>query len=119
MKAWWDWKHNLVQSLPLCTEEWLCHPLIMNPLFLTHRGAMFGKRTRLKWVDFDKGEVGSVRNWLTFSSSMVENKNYVCRTLWGGNIMYTEMDRVFTMSSFQPSQSRLFWYGVLLEVMVL
>ena len=73
---------------------------------------MLGKRTRLKWADFDRGEVGSVKNWLTFSSSAMENKIHVCRIIWGGNIMYAKMDKVFTMSSFQPSQISLFWYGM-------
>ena len=40
-------------------EEWLCQPLIIDPLFLTQEGVMLGKRTRLKWVDFDGGEVGT------------------------------------------------------------
>ena len=57
MKAWGDLKHNFVQSLPSCTEDWLRQPLIMNSLFLTEEGVMLGKRTRLKWVDFDRGEV--------------------------------------------------------------
>ena len=61
MKAWWELKHNLVQSLPSCMEEWLHQPLIMNPLFLSKEGVMLGsKRTRLKWANFDRGEVGSV-----------------------------------------------------------
>ena len=119
MKAWWDLKHNLVQSLPSCMEEWLCQPLIMNPLFLSEEGGMLGKRTRLKWADFDRGEAGSVRNWLYFSSSTIENKTQICRTIWGGNIMYTEIDRVFTMHSFQPSQSGLFWYGMFSSLNVL
>ena len=55
MKAWWDLKHNLVQSLPSGTEEWLCQPLILNPLFTSEEGVMLGKITRLNWVDFDKG----------------------------------------------------------------
>ena len=62
MKAWWDLKHNLVQSLPSCTEEWLCQILILNPLFTSEEGVMLGKRTRLNWVDFDKGEAESVGN---------------------------------------------------------
>ena len=52
MKAWWELKHNLVQSLPSCMEEWLCQPLIMSPLFLSEEGGMFVKRTSLKWADF-------------------------------------------------------------------
>ena len=66
MKACWDLKHNLVQSLPSCMEEWLRQPLVMNPLFLSKRGEMLGKRTRLIWTDFDRGEVGLVRNWPNF-----------------------------------------------------
>ena len=58
MKAWWDLKHNLVQSLPSCTEEWLCQPLTMNPLFLLEKGVMLGKRARLKWDDFDRENLG-------------------------------------------------------------
>ena len=61
---------------------------------------MLGKRIRLKWSDFDRGEGGLVRNWMSFSSSTTKNKNQVCRTIWGGNIMYIEMDTVFMMSSF-------------------
>ena len=33
--------------------------------------------------------------------------------------MYAEMDRVFTMSSFQPSQTSLFWYGMFSSLHVL
>ena len=33
--------------------------------------------------------------------------------------MYAEMDRVFTMSSFQPSQTSLFWYGMCSSLQVL
>ena len=80
---------------------------------------MLGKRTRLKWADFDRGEDGSIRNWLTFSSLAVKNRNHVCRTIWGGPIMYAKMDRVFTMSSFQPSQNCLFWHGMFLALHVL
>ena len=119
MKAWWDLKHYLVQSLPSCKEEWLRQPLILNPLFTSEDGVMLGKRTRLNWADFDKGEAKSVGNWLTFSSSAMENKTQVCSAIWGGNIMYSEMDRVFTRSSFQPSQTSLFWYGMFSSLHVL
>ena len=74
MKAWWDLKHNLVQSLPSCMEKWLRQPCMMNPLLLLEERGILGKRTRLKWADFDIGEVGLVRNWLNFSSSTTENK---------------------------------------------
>ena len=40
----------------------------------------------------DRGEAGSIRNLLSFSSSTVENKNRFCRTIWGGNFMYVEID---------------------------
>ena len=56
---------------------------------------MLGKRTRLKWADFDRGEAGSVSNWLYFSSSTMENKTQVCRTIWGGSIMYAKIDSVY------------------------
>ena len=55
---------------------------------------MLGKRTRLKWADFDRGEARSVRNLLYFSSWTMENKTQVCRTIWGGSIMYVEIDSV-------------------------
>ena len=80
---------------------------------------MSGKRTRLNWANFDKGEAESAGNWLTFSSLAMENKTHVCSTIWGGNIMYVEMDRVFTISSFQPSQTSLFWYGIFSSLHVL
>ena len=95
MKAWWDLKHYLVQSLPSCKEEWLRQPLILNPLFTSEDEVMLGKRTRLNWADFDKGEAKSVGNWLTFSSSAMENKTQVCSAIWGGNIMYSEMDSLY------------------------
>ena len=62
MKAWSELKLSLVQSLPSCMEEWLCHPHIMSKLFLTKEGVVFGKRTMLKWADFDRRKVGSIRN---------------------------------------------------------
>ena len=80
---------------------------------------MLGKRTRLKWADFDRGEARSVWNWLYFSSSTTENKTQVCRTIWCGSIMYAEINRVFKMYSFQPSQSGLFWYGMFSSLHVL
>ena len=60
---------------------------------------MLGKRTRLNWANFDKGEAKSAGNWLTFSSLAMENKTHVCRTIWGGNIMYAEMDNFLSAIS--------------------
>mgnify|MGYP007117658595 CR=1 FL=1 len=80
MKAWFDWKHNLVQSLPSFMEKWLCQPLVMNPLFLKEERIMLDKRTRLKWAYFDRGEGGLVRSSLSFSSSTVLRKS--ARTCW-------------------------------------
>ena len=60
----------------------------MNQLFLLEEEVTLGKRTRLKWADFDKREAESMGNWLPFSYSMMENKTHVCRTIGGGNIMY-------------------------------
>ena len=76
------------------------------PTMKTKEGVILGKRT-------NRGKVGSVRNWLTFCSLTVKNKNHVCRTIWGGNIIYAKADNiVFTMSSFLPPQIRLYWYGM-------
>ena len=33
--------------------------------------------------------------------------------------MYAKVDRVFTISSFQPSQTSLFWYGMFSSLHVL
>ena len=56
---------------------------------------MLGKRTRLEWADFDRGEHELVGNQLTSSSLTMEKKTHVCKTIWGGNIMYVEMDSVY------------------------
>ena len=53
------------------------------------------------------------------SSSVMENKTQVCSAISGGNIMYSEMDRVFTRSSFQPSETSLSWYGMFSSLHVL
>ena len=45
-------------------------------------------------------------------------KHYV-HYVWAGNIMYAEIDRMFKMYSFQPSQSGLFWYGMFSSLHVL
>ena len=67
---------------------------------------MLGKRTGLKWADFDTGEARSIRNWLTFSSSMVENENHVSRTIYS----------IF-LSTFSKS-SILVWYVFSLTYLV-